>query len=226
MRIETSHSATPRAIEKQREKILRKYWIPWTQPPEKHTHLKSVALTKNKATLKTTSDFIWKAIHGTLCWKVVDTNTRMWRKSLMPNLWGHQISRTHPIPLQSHRTERGVGTCNEGMAENEVEMAWPLLGHSVRYTEEYSRNSRCKDAAGKGKPKNSRQRLYTIMMSEAVCLIWLLRNERCIQNKDSPEFTHSKEKITNRWYDRLNTRLMQISEHLLSDDWIICQERL
>ena len=60
-----------------------------------------------------------------------------------------------------------------------------------------------------GKPKNGRERLYAIMMSETVYLIWLLRNECRIQNNDSPGFTHSNQGITNRWYERLNTSLKQ-----------------
>ena len=62
-----------------------------------------------------------------------------------------------------------------------------------------------------GKPKNGRLRLYTIIiMSKAVYLpfIWLLRDERRIQNNDLPGFTHSKEETRSRWYESLTRKLV------------------
>ena len=101
------------------------------------------------------------------------------------------------------------------MAEDETEMARTVHRNSARmrtgtlpekeYTKEVDRNPGTEG----GKPKNGRQRLCAIMMSKAMYLIWLLRNERRIQKNDSPGFTHSNQEITNRWYERLNTRLTQ-----------------
>jgi ribonuclease HI len=47
-------------------------------------------------------------------------------------------------------------------------------------------------------------RLYRILVSESAHLIWRLRNERVIQQKD----TASTPEIHNRWLHQINNRLM------------------
>ncbi|KAJ7048014.1 hypothetical protein C8F01DRAFT_1008483, partial [Mycena amicta] len=47
-------------------------------------------------------------------------------------------------------------------------------------------------------------RLYQLLIIESAYLIWLLRNERVIQNEGAP---HTEEEIRNRWINAINARL-------------------
>ncbi|KAJ3715748.1 hypothetical protein C8R42DRAFT_583287 [Lentinula raphanica] len=56
---------------------------------------------------------------------------------------------------------------------------------------------------GKGKPDKGKSRLYRIVISESVHLIWKLRNNRVINGKEPP----SEREIANKWHFALNSRL-------------------
>ncbi|KAJ7063831.1 hypothetical protein C8F01DRAFT_984090 [Mycena amicta] len=77
-----------------------------------------------------------------------------------------------------------------------LEWPWPGLGMilgsgSARFT----RNGRREKGA---------ERLYQILVTESAYLIWLLRNERVIQNDGAP---HTEDEIHNRWISAMNARL-------------------
>lgn len=57
------------------------------------------------------------------------------------------------------------------------------------------------------KPDEGKNRLYHILMSEMVYMIWRMRNEKRIRDKDSPDCEASERKIHNRWTHALNKHL-------------------
>ncbi|KAF5320843.1 hypothetical protein D9619_000262 [Psilocybe cf. subviscida] len=58
-----------------------------------------------------------------------------------------------------------------------------------------------------GKPDTALNRLYTIIITESMYLIWLLRCEWRIDRNEDPEKLHSQQEITSRWHFRINRRL-------------------
>ena len=59
----------------------------------------------------------------------------------------------------------------------------------------------------KGKPDAGKNRLYRILMTESTHLIWVLRCERRIANRDAPQNHHTEEAVRNRWYKQINSRM-------------------
>ncbi|KAJ7161821.1 hypothetical protein C8R43DRAFT_880420, partial [Mycena crocata] len=55
-----------------------------------------------------------------------------------------------------------------------------------------------------GKPNPHVARFYRIMMSESAYMIWILRNERVLQNANVPA---TETEIHNRWLHIINSRL-------------------
>ncbi|EJD55607.1 hypothetical protein AURDEDRAFT_26456, partial [Auricularia subglabra TFB-10046 SS5] len=58
-----------------------------------------------------------------------------------------------------------------------------------------------------GTPLRGASRLLRILVSEAVFLIWKIRNERRIQNQDDPEKHSAEDEITGRWRAAIERRL-------------------
>jgi len=58
-----------------------------------------------------------------------------------------------------------------------------------------------------GKPDKGLNRLFRIIMSESVYMIWKLRCERAIAWCDDPTRVHSPHEIHNKWLQAINTRL-------------------
>ena len=59
----------------------------------------------------------------------------------------------------------------------------------------------------KGKPDAGKNRLYRILMTESMHLIWVLRCERRIANRDDPQNHHTEETVRERWYRQINGRM-------------------
>ncbi|KAH9839066.1 uncharacterized protein C8Q71DRAFT_703988 [Rhodofomes roseus] len=65
-------------------------------------------------------------------------------------------------------------------------------------------------ALRKGKKRReSRKRLWRIIVSEAAYLIWKLRCERVIGHEDDDRWTHTTRQIIQKWYLTMNRRLQQ-----------------
>ncbi|KAJ7065755.1 hypothetical protein C8F01DRAFT_982855 [Mycena amicta] len=73
---------------------------------------------------------------------------------------------------------------------------WPGLGMIIA--------SGCSRFTKDGRRDRSAERLHRILMIESAYLIWLLRNERVIQNDGAP---HTEEEIRGRWVNAINARL-------------------
>jgi len=58
-----------------------------------------------------------------------------------------------------------------------------------------------------GKPDKGLNRLFRILMSESIYMIWILRCERVIAWCDDPTRVHSPHEIHNKWLQAINTRL-------------------
>lgn len=59
----------------------------------------------------------------------------------------------------------------------------------------------------RGKRRPGATRLYKILITESVFLIWKLRNERVIRGVDSETGGHTPREVRNRWLSALNARL-------------------
>lgn len=59
-----------------------------------------------------------------------------------------------------------------------------------------------------GKLDSMKSRLYEILVTESAHLIWVLRCERRITTQDAPQNHHTEESMQNRWYRRINERMI------------------
>ena len=58
-----------------------------------------------------------------------------------------------------------------------------------------------------GKPDSVKNCLYKILVTESTHLIWVLRCERQVANRDNPNGHHMAEEVKKQWYNRLNERV-------------------
>ncbi|KJA22319.1 hypothetical protein HYPSUDRAFT_186477 [Hypholoma sublateritium FD-334 SS-4] len=58
-----------------------------------------------------------------------------------------------------------------------------------------------------GRPNKALNRLYTIIMTESLYLIWIIRCEWIIENMGDPDKILSEQEITRKWMHRINRRL-------------------
>ncbi|KAI0080617.1 hypothetical protein K474DRAFT_1589718, partial [Panus rudis PR-1116 ss-1] len=147
------------------------------------------------------ADFMWKAMHQ--AYRV---------GSYWANIAGYEERVNCSKCAQEESLEHIILTCNENgrslvwdLARELLAMRserWPaltvgsILGCSLHHFRDSS-----------GASDLGRARLYRIIISESVFLIWKLRNERRITHADDPSFSHSPLKIRRQWVHAINTRL-------------------
>ena len=58
-----------------------------------------------------------------------------------------------------------------------------------------------------GKPDAAKNRLYRILITESVHLIWVLRCERRMNGGNSPQNYHMEEAVKAKWWGKMNKKM-------------------
>lgn len=149
------------------------------------------------------SDFLWKMMHGALrCgnfWaKISGLEERV------------QCPHCETIETQEHILVKckaaGQREIWKLAAElwNKTDFKWPSMSHTEALTFGMRRWRR----KGSKEEEQSANRLWRILISESIHLIWKLRCERKIQHEGEVGWTHHASAIQSRWMYALNSRLL------------------
>ena len=156
---------------------------------------------RNRDVTKKVRDFLWKHMHG------------IYR---LGNFWNHipgcESRATCPLCNSPDTFEHIVVDC----VSTEKKVVWEQANRL--WTQRYDENLPLSVGAvlggalanfkkEDGKPDSAKNRLYRILMTESTHLIWVLRCERRIANKNDPQYCHTEEAVANRWYRKINERM-------------------
>jgi ribonuclease HI len=170
----------------------------YNNSPTNETTWKS---TKHKDLSKKTQEFLWKSIHN--AFKI----GRFWA-----NIPTYEHRGTCPICDTEESMEHILTECT---APGRKEI-WSLaneLWHKRSDTnipENYGALLGCCLTTFKknnGKPDKGLNRLYRIIVSESMYLIWKIRCERTIAWNNDPDKFHTHYEIHNKWLQTINARL-------------------
>lgn len=157
--------------------------------------------TKHKDLTKKTQEFLWKCLHNTF--KI---------GSFWKNIPGYENRSTCPHCKTKESMEHILMEC---MAPGRSEI-WTLVTElwkkrsQVPIPENYGTILGCCLTTFKkanGKPDQGLNRLFRMLISKSMYLIWKLRCERAITWGNDPSKFHSPHKIHNEWVQTINARL-------------------
>ena len=165
--------------------------------------------TKHKNLTRKTRDFLWKSTQH--AYKIGE----FWG-----NIPGYEDRGTCPLCDELEDMDHILTSCKSKARST----AWTLANDLWRNRSHLPLPTNLGDILGcalasfntNGKPDTSKNRLYSIIVSETAFLIWKLRNERRIRDEDSQEHGNIATETTNRWINAINKRLT--IDRLLTND--------
>jgi len=156
--------------------------------------------TKHKDLTRKTRDFLWKSSQH--AYKIGE----YWN-----NIPGYEERGTCPLCESQEDMEHILTTCSSKARST----AWKLANDLWLKRNNTPLPTNLGDILGcglasfttNGKMDSGKNRLYRILVSETVFLIWKLRNERRIRDEDSQEHRNITIETTSRWTNAINKRL-------------------
>ncbi|KAI0324862.1 RnaseH-domain-containing protein [Cubamyces sp. BRFM 1775] len=145
--------------------------------------------------------FIWRAIHDAFM------IGRHWLRNSMPDMLRERA--TCKVCLETESMDHILFRCNAIGSRRVKRLLKDLWSHTGTPWPGFNWGTALGAAcvvfkSQKDKRLTNRERLWTILATEAVYLIWKLRCERVIQN-DGREFTNVE--VENKWFATINRRL-------------------
>lgn len=190
-------------VEKRRAAIINLDMIRH-ETRDEHGHLPSdeeiwKSLLKRELTPQIRA-FMWKTIHGAYkigkYWRNIPEHDR--REYCMT--CGTEESMSHILTeCQSSGQEVIWRLANELLEKRGITWSNPTLGKILACTLPHFKS--------KKKPLPGKNRLYTIIISESMHLIWKIRCDWTIERKADPAKCYTTEEIETKWLNTINNRL-------------------